>query len=356
MTEGTTGMRVVPLGPESYPRWDAYLDESGGGTVYARSPWLRLMERAFGYAPAGFVAEEAGSIVGGLPLFRVPGLKGKRLSSSPFRDRGGAVCADEAVRGALFAAAVGAAREGRMPLAVKQAFGDADETARAAGMVGSRHWVTTRVPLSGGAEALWSSLKNNAQGPVKQARVKGVSVREGSGPADVAAFSRLFDANRRQLGIPTFGERFFRLMWEELGSAGLLRLLLAECEGRVAAGMIMLLDRDTAIDGYAASDPALRDLRGSDLLVWSAIEWAAGHGRAWFDFGADSPAQTGLLRFKKKWGGSHEELVHYHWPPDGVVAVQDSSAPGFGAARRVLSRLPMPLFKAVSALAAKRFG
>ncbi len=343
-------MDLLPLTAELFPAWDAFVARHPQSTIYHTSAWLRLLREVFGYASRSLVAMDKGEIVAGVPLFGLRGFMGKRLVSSPFRDRGGLLGNPEVDLAPLLEQAVGQTLAGRCQyLLLKQSQPlDPVLTARW-GLQESRHWLTTLVDLSAGSEAVWRKLKNNAVGPVKQAQKLGVRVYAGERQEDMATFYQIFLENRRHLGIPCFPPRFFQEIWEKLCQKGQGQLFIAEKAGQPLAGLILLLHKGTAIDGYAASRPSSRELRPNDLLVWRAIQWAAREGCQVFDFGADSPRQPSLLAFKKKWRGVQQPMYHYYFYRDkNKIKVMDSSDEKYEVIRTIIRLLPFPLYRLLS--------
>src|SRR5262249_1713888 len=98
--------------------------------------------------------------------------------------------------------------------------------------------------------------------------------------------------------------------------------------------------------GYAAPQSEWRALHPSDCAFWHTIAWAADNGFRYFDMGADSPQQIGLLRFKKKWGGVHYPMFYYYSLNGASALPNFDSSPGtYAQLRRVWSQLPVPMSK-----------
>jgi hypothetical protein len=110
--------------------------------------------------------------------------------------------------------------------------------------------------------------------------------------------------------------------------------------------MINLLSKDTFIPAYAAPQNRWRKHYINEFMIWHSIEWAAGQGFRSYDFGADSPRQTGLLQFKKKWGGIQHPMFSYYFL-NGTDALPDfdSSSPAYSLARKAWAKLPVPMCK-----------
>lgn len=311
------------------------------------------MERVFGFQPLHQMVRRNGETTGILPLFRVWGFRGSRLVSMPFRDRGGLVATTDEDAAELTNRARELAGQHSARYVVIKA---GSALPPQAGFASVPLLTTTVTDLSPGAKALWQSLRNNATGPVRQARRSGLVVRCGTGHDDMECFRRIFTANRRALGVPVFPPAFFSGLLQ-LCDTGLARLLLAEENGTALAGMMLLLHGDTVIDGYAASLPQGKTLRANDLLVWNAQEWAADRGYARFEFGADFPDQKGLLAFKRKWAGEHLSLTHWISPSQLRDTLADQASDhSFALTRKVLSTLPGPVFNLLSRAVISRLG
>lgn len=342
--------------------WDRYVTNHPHGTIYHQSSWLSLIEDIFGYSQCGLVAVSNGKIVGGLPLFSVKGFTGSTLMSSPFRDRGGLLVntdgdLHEETSLFLLKTCRNLAHLGKNGILIKQGLAASKTSLKDTGFQEHGYWVTTRLDLTCGPGTLWQQVKNSAQGKVRRARKQGVIVRSGKTALDMDSFAALFDSTRHRLGIPTFPHLFFTLIWERLCQNGSAKLLLAESKGRLVGGIILLMSHDTVIDAYAASDSRLQKYRANDLLIWEAINWASSKGYRIFDFGGDSPTQKGLLAFKRKWGGQHETLSSYHFSPNSAyISIADSSDRRYAIARQIMSALPAPLYRFISASIVSKLG
>lgn len=359
MTTDDNPFRVEDLTHERAEEWDAFVERFPGSTVYHLSAWSRILEESFRFRQRGLILTRDGRIVAGLPLFEVPGFTGRRLVSSPFRDRGGVLASNGAEAKTLLAAIrERARRDSFREVVVKQGNELDANIVQQFGLREHGRWFTTLLDLRPGTNRLWDMLGNNAQGPVKQAERLGVEVETTRTAADVGDFAQIFMRTRRRLGIPTFAPDFFQRLMERLAPIGKARLFLARTAGKPVAGVLLLTHNDTASDGYAASMPGEEKSRANDLLVWRVIGWAADNGFAHFDFGADSPLQEGLLAFKRKWGGLHCPVSHYLVPCNGFADGKpvDSAAGFYRLARFAMRMLPVPVYRAASRAMVCRLG
>lgn len=331
------------LRPEEEPAWDAFVDSHPDATIYHTLAWKRVTEEGLGHKACYLRAvNESGRIVGVLPLFHVGGLLGNRLVSLPMRDRGGILASSPGIARQLLARAL----ELRDKLGCKyleiRGAAELDERIAAEGWSCNREWIATRIDLRPGTDALWKALpRGSIRAPIRKAKENGVRMDLNSSREGMETFYRMFSRTRKSLGIPPFSPRLFHSIWKNLVCTGKAILLLAWKDDQPIGGMINLISKDSVIGAYAAPQPSMRKYNPSEFVLWHCIEWAAKNGFACYDCGADSHHQTGLLWFKKKWGGVQAPMHYYSWHRHGKAASSlDSSAPSFQLARRAWALLP----------------
>jgi FemAB-related protein (PEP-CTERM system-associated) len=324
--------------------WDAFVESHHDATIYHSLAWKRVTEDAFGHRAWYLRAmDPEGRIRAVLPLFQVRGLFGNRLVSMPMRDRGGILATSPAIARQMLARALALRDELHCSYLELRGAGALDPQVLGEGWSCNREWIATRIDLRPGADALWKALpRGSVRAPIRKAMENGVRIEFNSSREGMQIFYRMFSRTRKSLGIPPFSQRLFLSIWENLVHVGKANLLLAWRGDRPIGGMINLIGKDSVIGAYAAPQPHMRKYNPSEFILWHCIEWAANNGFACYDCGADSHHQTGLLWFKKKWGGVQEPMHYYAWHRDGSArpAGLDSSAPSFQLARRTWALLP----------------
>jgi lipid II:glycine glycyltransferase (peptidoglycan interpeptide bridge formation enzyme) len=126
---------------------------------------------------------------------------------------------------------------------------------------------------------------------------------------DVQAWYRLLQTTRErdQFGIHTLD--YYLRAWHVFAPRQQGRLLLAEHEGQLLAGIFVGLFGSQAIYLYGASSNEQRHLMPNYLLQWEAIRWAKQQGASLYDFWGipetddEAEAMSGVYRFKRGWGG-----------------------------------------------------
>jgi peptidoglycan pentaglycine glycine transferase (the first glycine) len=195
---------------------------------------------------------------------------------------------------------------------------------------------TIVVDLSSDLAAISARFKPKWRYNVGLAARRGVSVRFG-GPEDVAAWYRLMELTGKRDGFGIHPEGYYRRFFALLGPKA--RLLLAEYQGRLLAGIGVAASGTQAIYMYGASSDEQRNLMPNHLLQWEAMQWAKDQGCIEYDLWGipdevgkggqaadeDTPAGgaeaglAGVYRFKSGFGGRVVRTVgawdHVYSPP-----------------------------------------
>jgi FemAB-related protein (PEP-CTERM system-associated) len=354
-------VRLLDKTPEESACWQAYVANAPASTIYHDIAWRDIFGSALGYRSYFLVAEAPrGRIKGALPLYLVPSLLGRpRLVSVPFRDRGGPLYDDAATFAALIERAkrlqlnLGASHIELKTIAPYQEKLVADaELARA------DHWVHSLALLTELDEAkLLKAIGDKTRNMLRQAERAGLRVTAtDAGPEAIERWYCLYQSSQRGLGLPPFPRSFFERLLLNLGPRRLARVFeVRDAAGAVIAGCIILMDRKTAIYAYSASIPAGRHVRPNDLMLFRVMCSMIQEGCTHFDFGADSPDQSGLLFFKRKWLAKQTTIPRYYIG-SAIPDMIDSSAPRYKLVRKAASWLPLAVARATLAPLVKYFG
>jgi FemAB-related protein (PEP-CTERM system-associated) len=340
-------LEVGPLQTGERDQWESFVHSHPRGSIYHTLAWKAVTEEGLGhkayYLRAG---DSSGNFRGVLPLFLVTGIFGRRLVSLPMRDRGGVLASDSQTASLLISRAIELTRELNCKYAEFRSLEEIDPQILSGHELHcQRHWITTRIDLSIGVERLWKNLDRDAvRWAVKKAGKEGLRVEMDDTQQGAETFYRLFVQTRRAMGIPPFPKSLFLAIWRHLIAQGKANLFLVWKDTEPVNGLISLLSKDAFIPAYAAPQNAWRKYYINEAMFWHSIEWAASQGFGFYDFGADSPRQTGLLQFKKKWGGVEHPMFYYFFL-NGPEALPnfDSSAATYSLARKAWAKLPVPV-------------
>lgn len=171
--------------------------------------------------------------------------------------------------------------------------------------------------LSAGAEKVFEGFKSKWRYNVRLAERRGVVVRQGA-RADLDTFHAIYVETAKRDGFTPRGRRYFDALWDALEPHDLLRMFVAEYEGRAIASIICTAIGERVIYNYGASSNEHRGVMPNHLLQWGAIRWAADAGYKVYDFRGVSPMRdgkpveesiAGLNRFKEGFGARYVEYA-----------------------------------------------
>lgn len=298
--------------------WDRFVAATPGGHLLQSWAWGELKAR-FGWRVRRVAVAGAGAQV----LFRpLPG----GLGSLAYVPRGPvAAFDDEAALRALLEAIHPLARQQRaFCLKVEPNQEDSPALAdrlRALGFRPSAQAIQPRrtllVDLGAGPEELLTAMKQKTRYNLRLAARKGVTVRSGD-EADLPAFYHLMQITAARDRFAVHRQDYYEAAHRLFVPSGRGRLLLAEHEGRLLAGLVTFAFGGTAIYMYGASADEGRHLMPTYLLQWEAMLWAREQGCRVYDlwgvpdeeeetleggFSTRSDGLWGVYRFKRGFGG-----------------------------------------------------
>jgi hypothetical protein len=317
---------VIPL---TDPQWCAFVSSQPDATPFHLPEWAALLADCYGFTPFVLAALETdGGVVAGVPAMAVRSPLGRlRWVSLPFSDScpvlaRDAACADgfaEAVTAHVLAGrATGLEVRGALPAGEHRFPVEAG--------------YTFALDLPPDPADLHPS-KGHRQNRNLAVR-RGVEVRRGTGPADVAEFYRLHTLTRRRQGVPVQPRRFFQLIGERLLTTGHGFVVTATLDGAAIASGLFLTHNRTIVAKFRASDPAHQDTGAGFLVDWDAIAGACTEGYATLDLGRTDRGEDGQRRYKSGWGAVERPLVYTHI---------SASAPG--ASRPSVGELPKRIIR-----------
>lgn len=325
---------------------------------YYRRSWLELLSRLYGYSVYTLTSRAPdGSLAGFLPVMAIHSpLTGRRVVSLPFSDFCPPLVASDAAMQDLLEQTLALAREERARY-VELRSGQIEALNGQPGLARNDLYTRWVIPLLADLQAVWKQAKSSARGHVRKASRQGVKVRVGKSVSDVDAYHQLHLRTRsRKHGMPAQSRRFFHELWETFGATGGARVLLAEYEGAVVAGKILLISGATVRDAYAASDERFLRLGPNDALMWEAISWSSGAGYTRYDMGRTARDNPGLAQFKRSWGAVEEPLPYYYAPDVAGLAATSEASWRYRMLTACWRRLPLPVAAQVGGMLYRHLG
>ena len=141
--------------------------------------------------------------------------------------------------------------------------------------------------ISKSEEELLAEMSQKTRYNIKLAQKRGISLRTANAyenTNDISEFIRLVKATAKRKGISFHAEDYYRKMFENLPK-NMLKLYVAEYNGKVIAANVVVFYGDTATYLHGATDDEYRNVMAPHLLQWQAILDAKKTGCKFYDLG-----------------------------------------------------------------------
>lgn len=179
---------------------------------------------------------------------------------------------------------------------------------------------------------------------IRKAEKSDVKVEVSQTEASMKEFYRLQCNTRQKHGLPPQPWSFFQNIHRHLIENGLGFLVLASRGQASLAASLYLVWEKQAVYKFGASDERFQEFRGSNLVMWKAIQRCIEKGLAALHFGRTSLANDGLRRFKLGWGPTEEWKLYYKFDLRKNTYVTDTDRAS-GWHNRVFRKMPQPLLR-----------
>ena len=284
-------------------RWDEFVLACPQASFFHRAGWQKVVQSVFSHPTYFLYAEQAGQIVGVLPLAQVKSfLFGHSLVGLPFVAYGGVAASQPEAAEALEAEAQ------KIALSLGVEHLELRNVAR-------RHddwplqdlYVTFRKPILPDQETNMLAIPRKQRAMVR----KGIknNLRSEIDPG-VDRFFALFADNVHRHGTPAMPKRWFQALRDEFGDDCEV-LTVVSPDGKPLSSVMSFYFRDEVLAYYGGDDEAARDLAANDFKYWELMRRACDRGLQIFDYGR-SKVGTGPYAFKKNWGFEPTPL-HYEY-------------------------------------------
>ncbi len=341
-------MIVRPFTDADEPAWEAFVAAHPEATLFHRSGWRRVVERAYGYRPHYLMAWDGERPAGLLPLIEVKtALFGHALISTGFFVYGGILAVDDSARVALATASAA--------LAERLEVDYLELRSRQPAVAG---WPTKASLYAGFRRELLPLEADNLRrvprkkrADIRKSLTNGAVYLAGIEPE---AFYRTYAISLRDLGTPVFPRRFLEAVVDEFGDVVDFSAIVAG--GRHVAALLSFFFKDEVLPYYGGAVPAARGLHAYDLLYWRLMCRSVERGVRQFDFGR-SKAGTGAFDYKCYWGFAPEPLNYqYHLVKRRQLPDVNPNNPRYRLFVDAWRRLPLPVANRLGPLIARQLG
>jgi lipid II:glycine glycyltransferase (peptidoglycan interpeptide bridge formation enzyme) len=267
--------------------WDAFLAGVEGGHHVQTTLWARV-KAVIGWDALRVIVVADGRIVGGGQLFlrTVP-----LIGAVGYVPKGPVVSVDDpALRSQLIDSLMEEARLRRVRHLTIQPANNGHAFTQNLADRGFRPSAVPVAPqtslvidLGADIATIFAQLSSKTRYNVRLGERSGIKIREG-GEADLSTYYRMLVTTGDRQGFTVYPEEYFTEMWQWLRPHGYVRLFLAEYEGDVMSGQLVVPFGDTVINKLSVWSGRHGSKRPNHTLQWHAIEWSKANGYRYYDF------------------------------------------------------------------------
>lgn len=341
-------MNVFEINPLQDPRWQRFLDGSPASSVFHAPPWIRALQRTYGYEPVVFTTSPANAeLSNGVLACRVKSwITGVRLVSVPFSDHCQPLVEDSAQFCAIAKYLQDRARaECWKYIEFRPLNADLCEGSEVTRYNTYRfHAIDLRPELDRIYKRFHESCVRRK---VRKAEREQLQYEAGRSDALLQKFWVLLLLTRRRHQVPPQPLVWFRNLIECLGTQ--LTIHMVSKGSDPIASIVTVAYKKSLVYKYGVSDVRFNNLGGTPLLFWKAIMLGKAAGAETLDLGRSGLEDPGLSTFKEHLGGIASELTYYRCSRSQS---RNQIAPSAATllARRAFARLPERLFTGAGTL------
>jgi Acetyltransferase (GNAT) domain len=348
-----TCVHTREIDPIRDPSWHILVERHPRSSVFHTSGWLEALKRTYGYVPFVLTTSPlGGGLTNGLVFCRVSSwLTGQRIVSVPFSDHCEPLVDDGGELSRVLTELHSRWRaNGWTYIEIRPA---EFEPGASLGMRKSESFCLHRLDLQPDLEGLFHGFHRDCiRRKIRRAEREGLAYEEGRSEQLLGKFYRLLVPTRRHQLLPPQPLEWFRNLIACMGDR--LKIHMASKNGRPLASILTLRHKNTLFYKYGCSDRCFNNLGGTQLVFWKAIQEAKQSGLRELDMGRSEWSNSGLLKFKDRWGAARSTLTYWRF---GSPAV-DFTGAGRGApiARQIFGRMPERLLMTTGKLLYRHVG
>lgn len=327
-------MKIAALGPGEAEGLDRYLLSHPSSLFYYCSKYKNFLKELLGCQEAYLLATEDSRIRGVLPLMFMEGGGGRVYNSLPYYGSNGGVIADTPLAADKLIDAYNEIASHTLTLSstvISNPFADQNTENIRHNYTDQRIAQFTRIEFGEDHQhRIMEAVDSSAARNVRKAVREGVTVEIDHTRLD--RLRQMHQENIRAIGGIPKTDRLFALIPEHFTPGLDFDLYVAKKDGLVIAGLLVFYFNRTVEYFTPATDSEYRSDQPLSLILMQAMTDASRRGFTCWNWGATWVNQTGVYRFKKKWGAA-ERAYHYHTQLNEVSILDWPAA-------RILSTFP----------------
>ena len=313
-------IRIERLRPQGAGSYDQFLRRHPEALFYHSSKNKEFLKSLLECEEHYLLALDGDRICGALPLLFMESQGKYVYNSLPFYGSNGGIIADNALAYCELAGAYKeiAGRESTISSTIiSNPFAQRDSEDLPHNLTDYRIAQFTEIEFAGNHRAeIMSRIDSSARRNVTKATREGVNVKIDD--SKLERLREMHQANMNAIGGMAKADQFFSLIPRHFVSGRDFDLYVAEKDGLVIAGLLLLYFNETVEYVTPAIDAEYRTFQPLSLILIEAMTDASRRGFRWWNWGGTWSTQMGVYRFKKKWGAAERHYNYY-------VQLNDSS-------------------------------
>lgn len=314
-------------------------------SIYHSRIWKELVEDVFNHTAVYLAVIDSEKLIDVLPLFLIKDkLLGKKLVSTPYEGcNGGFTSNSVEARKMLIEKTLELAYKMNVKYLEIRSSNPIDELQQY-GFIEKKPFIISEAPLLS-LDENWKNLSPKHRRNVRIAQKKGVSVVQASSCKHMEMFYKILVDHYKNLGLPFFGKKFFRQIWEKLIANNYSCLLLAKFDQKIIGGHLLFFSGENLISKYSAikRDKEFRKVYASYALFWESIKLGIEKNFTKFNLGITGHHNKGLIDFKSRFGSNTKETHFYYYPVSGNIPDFERYYNSYSLPKKVWKILPETL-------------
>lgn len=349
-------MNIIPYSEKHRTKWNTYLEKNPKSSVFHTLEWKKILEKIYKFKPYYLLAIDD-DIKGILCSFLTKGVFGKKIVSTPFNFYNQPLFDDKETGKKLMEYIINIGKKENVEYIELKALEKFDSRlVSQLNIKDSEHYFISNLKLtSNPEEKYYPRLKKNLRTLKRNMEKKNIKIRELKNENDLKQFynimARLYRDKHNMIPQPY---ALFYEMYKIFDQN--LRLLLAEHNNKVIAGMILLFFKKQVVYAYGASDQNYKIFSPGTLLIDEAIRRTSKMGYERMDFGVTSQYQEDLLKYKLNWGAEPSKLPYYYYLIKSAKIPSLDYHTSYKNIRKYFKYVPLPLVKLLSPIITKKLG
>lgn len=311
-------MKIVCVDPRTDPLWSKFVCRASSSVFHSPS-WIQVLAETYSWQPNAYVVvDDQGEPQAGLPFCRISDIFGSRIVALPFSDYCDPLILHDAAWHPLATALLS---EG-LPVALRCLHNNLPLRDKQFAVMKQAKWHA--VDLQPDTETLWNRIDDSAHRAIRKSQRSGICIRPAQSEQELRVFFEMhLKIRKNKYGLLAQPFSFFQNIWQRFVEERQGFLLLALNGDTIVAGDLFLQWKSTLYYKFNASLIDNLSCRPNDLLLWEAMQCGKKLGFTSLDLGLSDWDQTGLVRYKRKFGAEEKTISFLrHGPASSSTGVE----------------------------------